>query len=138
VSDLVRVVVPSSNDAIEVGTEAMTGPTRVLDLTETLGTHDLKVVMVYFAAGSRTRPHIHHRYDQILYYVAGEGVIAVDGGPDVIIPEGGLVRLPAGVIHMHGAAAGGGAAHLSVLVDVDLSFDLTDVPETWGQFLSST
>jgi quercetin dioxygenase-like cupin family protein len=131
------VVLPDESHAIDVGETAMTGPTHVLDLTQALGTDDLKVVMVYFDAGARTRPHIHHRYDQILYYVSGQGVVALDGGPDVIVPTGGLVRLPEGVIHMHGAGASGPAAHLSVLVDVDLSFDVADVPEAWRRFTSS-
>lgn len=135
--DPLQVVVPQQSRATQIGEPSMTGPTGVLDLTDALGTNDLKVVMVYFNAGARTRPHIHHRYDQILYYVSGQGVVAVDGGPDVIVPEGGLVRLPEGVIHMHGADASRSAAHLSVLVDVDLSFDVSDVPESWRRFSSS-
>jgi quercetin dioxygenase-like cupin family protein len=135
---MIDVVIPDEAEAFETGTEAMTGPTRVLNLTPALGTSDLQVIMVYFDKGSRSRPHIHHRYDQILYYVSGEGVVAVSGEADVIVPEGGFVRLPEGQLHMHGASDKGPATHLSILVDVDLTFDVDDVPEEWRQFAKST
>jgi len=130
---MLTIVTPNAEDGFEVGLEAMTGRTRVLDLTSVLGTSELKVIMVYFDAGARSRPHLHHRFDQILFYASGTGVVAVDGGPDQLVAEGGLVRLPAGQMHMHGAAADGPATHLSVLVDVDLTFDVT-VPPAWARF----
>jgi quercetin dioxygenase-like cupin family protein len=133
---MLPVATPDPGQALEVGQQFMTGPTRVHDLTATLATGELKAIAVFYEAGARTRPHRHRRFDQILYYAKGDGVVAVDGGPDQIVPEGSLVCLPAGIIHMHGAAEPGPAMHLSILVDVDIDFD-PQTPEAWKRFMPS-
>jgi quercetin dioxygenase-like cupin family protein len=131
---MLEVVIPQETAAERVGThESMIGSTAVLNMTSQLGVEDLKPIAVYFDAGARTRPHIHPIHDQVLYFISGTGVVAVDGEPDVLVPAGGLVCLPKGHIHMHGASGDGPAAHLSLVLDVDLSFD-ADVPESWHRF----
>jgi quercetin dioxygenase-like cupin family protein len=45
--------------------DGMTGPVRVEHLGEELGTDQLYLNVVYFAAGARTRPHFHNS-DQVL------------------------------------------------------------------------
>jgi quercetin dioxygenase-like cupin family protein len=133
---MLNIITPDPADAIEVGLEYMTGRTRVLEISDQLGTQELRVIAVYFDAGARSRPHIHNRFDQLLYYTSGTGVIAVDGGDDQLVPTGGLVCLPAGQIHMHGASDDGPATHISILRDVDLDFDV-EAPPQWKQYAYS-
>ncbi len=97
-----------------------------------LGTDETHVNAVYFEAGGRNQPHTHTN-DQILLYLEGTGVIALDGGEDQVIPNGEIVLLPGGVPHMHGATADGPAMHLSIMRDVDIDFDCV-IPDSWSKW----
>lgn len=83
-------------------------------LARALGTGELRVNVLFFEAGARTRPHM-HPFDQVLFYAQGVGVVAQDGGADRRIGEGEFVLLPAGHLHMHGAAPDGPAMHISIM-----------------------
>lgn len=107
-------------------------PADVRRVNEALGTDALHINAVYLDAGSRSRPHT-HSYDQVLLYVSGAGVVAVDGEDDVRVECGEFVLLPAGVVHMHGATDDGPACHISLMRDVDMDFDCT-VPEAWARW----
>jgi quercetin dioxygenase-like cupin family protein len=92
----------------------------------------MQVNVLHFEAGSRSKPHSHSR-DQLLYYVAGRGVVAVDGGEDQFVEAGEFALLPAGVAHMHGAADEGPAVHISIMdqVDNDLACQIPDAWRSW-------
>lgn len=73
---------------------------------------DIELLVVFFAQGSRTRPHI-HPVDQILYFVEGSGVVAMEN--EVIHTSAGdFVTIPAGVWHWHGAAPDATTTHISI------------------------
>ncbi len=119
-----------------VGHERMTGHVELHSLTDALDIRTMRVNCVSFVEGARSRPHSHDA-DQVLYYVSGRGVVAVDGGPDQIVEAGQAVCLPANVIHMHGAAPGSPAVHLSLMpVEHITDFD-GPCPADWEQYRSS-
>ena len=107
-------------------------PADVRIMHKALGTDQLLVNVLVFEPGVRSRPHT-HSYDQLLYYVSGTGVVAVDGGEDQIVQAGEFVLLPAGVVHMHGAADDSPACHISMMRDVDNDFD-PPLPAGWEKW----
>jgi quercetin dioxygenase-like cupin family protein len=109
-------------------------PADVRRIHSALGTEAAHINAVYLEAGARSRPHS-HSFDQILLYVSGSGVIAVDGGDDQRVEEGEFVLLPGGVAHMHGASEDGPACHISLMRDVDMDFDCP-IPEAWTRWRS--
>jgi quercetin dioxygenase-like cupin family protein len=128
-----RVLDPLSLDGLSVGEPYVAGGiATVRELSPALGTDELKVNAVYLEAGSRFRPH-RHDLDQILYYPQGTGVVAVDGGEDVIVPTGQYVLLPANHVHMHGCTDDGPAIQISMMVDTPTTFDV-EVPDGWARW----
>jgi quercetin dioxygenase-like cupin family protein len=109
-------------------------PADVRRVNEALGTDALHINAVYLEAGARSRPHS-HSFDQVLLYVSGTGVVAIDGGPDERVATGDFVLLPAGIAHMHGATEDGPACHISLMRDVDMDFDCP-IPEAWAHWRS--
>jgi quercetin dioxygenase-like cupin family protein len=107
-------------------------PADVRRVNEGLGTDALHINAVYLEAGVRSRPHS-HSFDQILLYVSGTGVVAIDGGEDQRVETDEFVLLPAGVAHMHGATDEGPACHISLMRDVDMDFDCP-IPEQWASW----
>jgi quercetin dioxygenase-like cupin family protein len=97
-----------------------------------LGTTGFEVNALFFEAGTRSRPHRHKR-DQLLYYVSGTGVVALDGGQDQRVQEGEFVLLPGGILHMHGASDDGPAVHISVTPDLEIEWD-TAIPDAWKRW----
>jgi quercetin dioxygenase-like cupin family protein len=113
------------------------GSLTVHRVFQALGTSEVQVNAIFFEPGARFRPHL-HPYDQVLHYVKGTGVVALDGGEDQLVPEGEFVLLPAGVLHMHGATADGPAVHISTMRVADPGVETTDfgvaVPESWAKY----
>ncbi len=105
-------------------------PPDLRRVTPALGTDQVKAYVVRFPAGTRSRPHT-HGYDQVLHYISGTGVVAVDGEEDQLVQAGEFVLLPANLPHMHGAAADGPAVHVSIMREVDMDFDC-EIPESWN------
>jgi quercetin dioxygenase-like cupin family protein len=125
----IRIVDPQAAPRRDAGEDRLVGGGQVLPISPALGTDELKINAVYLHAGARFRPH-GHPFDQILYYESGTGVVAVDGGPDVIVPTGHYVLLPANKVHMHGCTADGPALQLSLMRDTQTSFDV-ECPASW-------
>ena len=65
------------------------------------------------------------------------GVVALDGGPDIIVPAGQYVVLPANVVHMHGCTDDGPALQLSLMRDTQTTFDVV-CPKEWTGWLPAT
>jgi quercetin dioxygenase-like cupin family protein len=72
--------------------------------------------VVQFAAGARTKRHV-HTSDQLLYVVSGIGKVGA-GDEEHVITNGDVVRIPAGEDHWHGAAdTGSPMSHLSIMAN---------------------
>jgi quercetin dioxygenase-like cupin family protein len=127
-----RIVSPEGQTRV-LEADKLVGAGKVGPLSAPLGTDELKINAVYLEAGSRFRPH-GHPFDQILYYEYGTGIVAVDGGDDVVVPTGQYVLLPANVVHMHGCTADGPALQLSLMRDTQTTFDVV-CPESWLHWL---
>jgi quercetin dioxygenase-like cupin family protein len=106
---------------------------RVHQVADALGASGVEVNGLYFEAGARSRPH-RHNMDQVLYFLQGPGIVAVDGGEDQLVAAEETVMLPAGVWHMHGAPAGNAAAHLSIMPAGHDNDFVSPVPEGWQRF----
>jgi len=106
------------------------GTGRLSDVAERFGVHGLHVSFVEFEPGARTAPHAHSE-DQILYFVSGRGRYAVDGGADQEVAAGQFVFLPRNVAHMHGAADGEPATHVSIMLASTVYARFDDLPAAW-------
>lgn len=91
---------------------------------------------VTFAAGARTRWHI-HTGTQILLCTAGEGWYQEKGAPARKLKQGDTVVITPGVTHWHGAAADSEFSHISVIPNPQDNKDtwLEEVDETEYQSL---
>jgi quercetin dioxygenase-like cupin family protein len=126
--------VPAEQSSRENGT---IGNLTVHRIHDALGTDQVRMNVIFFEPGARFRPH-KHPYDQVLHYVSGTGVVALDGGEDQVVQEGEFVLLPAGVPHMHGAAPGTAAVHVSTMRVAEPGLDVSDfsceIPDSWSHF----
>ena len=120
----------------DADSQHLVGKATIHPLSMPLGTDELKINAIYFEPGARFRPH-GHPFDQILYYQYGTGVVALDGGPDIIVPAGQYVVLPANVVHMHGCTDDGPALQLSLMRDTQTTFDVV-CPKEWTGWLPAT
>ncbi len=73
----------------------------------------LNVLGVQFAPGSRTDWHSHPG-GQVLYVVAGSGVVANKAGERVSVAAGDTVDTPPDELHWHGAKRDSPMLHLSI------------------------
>ena len=102
----------------DVPEDAAIGSARVTKISPALGMEGLQMNYVELGAGARFRPHC-HPVDQMLYYLKGTGVVAIDGGRDIEVPEGSVAFLPKSRPHMHGCTNDGPAIHLSLTNSLD-------------------
>jgi quercetin dioxygenase-like cupin family protein len=72
------------------------------------------VFLERFDPGARNRPHTHN-FDQVLYILDGEGIVATDTEEHRAY-LGDLVVVPAGEQHWHGATADTAMAHLAFVL----------------------
>jgi quercetin dioxygenase-like cupin family protein len=75
------------------------------------------VFLEHFDPGARNRPHTHN-FDQVLYILDGEGIVATDTEEHRVY-LGDLVVVPAGEQHWHGATADTAMAHLAFVLPGD-------------------
>jgi quercetin dioxygenase-like cupin family protein len=88
------------------------GPVHQQNLVEPVDEGQLSALSVSFAAGARTRPHV-HPVDQLLFVVDGVGIVAT-GEEKRYIQSGDWVRIPAGTWHWHGATPQDAMTHVSI------------------------
>jgi len=79
---------------------------------ESTGANDLKLDIITFPAGVRNKPH-RHEYDQVLYILSGEGIVATE--KEQKVTPGFLVFIPRGELHWHGATENSSFQHISIL-----------------------
>lgn len=72
----------------------------------------LRVAAVTFSPGARTKLHT-HTHDQVLYVVAGKGILATEHESHVVTP-GTAIFVPPGERHWHGATEDMFFTHLSI------------------------
>ena len=116
----------------EVSAKRWSGSADVRRVHEALGAEELLLNVVYLEPGVRSLPHS-HSYEQVLVYLDGAGVVALDGGEDQFVRTGEFVLLPAGIPHMHGATEDGPACHLSIMREVDMDFECP-IPSGWDKW----
>jgi quercetin dioxygenase-like cupin family protein len=88
------------------------GDVQVQSLVSPEESVEVELLAVFFAAGARTRPHIHER-DQVLHFLEGRGLVATASEKYPTAP-GDIVTIPAGVWHWHGAARDTATCHISI------------------------
>ena len=71
----------------------------------------LRVFFVRFEPGGRNLLHT-HSFDQVLYILEGEGIVATEREEYRVHP-GDVVVVPAGTLHWHGATAETAMTHLA-------------------------
>jgi len=91
--------------------EHFTGKVWNTRLSEVEG--GLTMIAVQFAPGSRSDWHSHPA-GQVLYVVAGAGLVQTDDGSTVEISPGDVVHAPPGERHWHGARPDTPMMHLSL------------------------
>jgi len=110
-----------------------TGRVRMQRVSDEGGSEDFEIYVVYFDAGSRTRPHTHPG-EQILVFVRGNGFVHLIGEDEQRVPEGGIVVVPAGVLHMHGALDGEPVTHVATRASNGPTDWDPEVPPEWQQY----
>jgi quercetin dioxygenase-like cupin family protein len=113
-----------------------TGRVRMQNLARDGGATRLELLAVHFDAGAHTRPHTHPS-EQVLFFVRGGGFVWLAGGERQRVDEGGIVVVPGGVVHMHGATEEGPICHMALrAADGPTDWAPADVPADWRQYLS--
>ncbi len=108
------------------------GRVRMQNLAAAGGAAGLELLAVFFDAGARTRPHVHPS-DQVLYFVHGSGFVAFPGEEEQRVEEGGIVVIPAGKVHMHGATDEGPICHVATRAPGETDWH-PSVPDEWRRF----
>jgi quercetin dioxygenase-like cupin family protein len=73
----------------------------------------VRAIAVFFEPGSRTEPHTHDE-DQLLVCLSGEGVVAIEGAAERIVPHD-TVWIPKGTWHWNGASTARAMCHLTAM-----------------------
>ena len=110
-----------------------TGRVRMQRLSDEAGSQDFEIYVVYFDAGARTRPHTHPG-EQILIFVRGSGFVHVAGEEEQPVAEGGIVVVPAGLVHMHGALDDGPVWHIATRAATGPTDWAPAIPDEWQRY----
>jgi quercetin dioxygenase-like cupin family protein len=108
------------------------GNVNFQNLSAAAGASGVELVAVYFDAGARTRPHI-HQTDQVLWFTDGDGIVMFPGEPEQRVPMGGVVAIPAGRLHMHGAPDDAPVRQLAIWVPSETDW-YPPVPDEWRRY----
>ena len=80
----------------------------------------LKVMMISFSPGARTKFHT-HTFEQVLYVTEGKGVVATEKEEHVVTP-GVIAYIPVGERHWHGATEDTSFSHISIITPGETTF----------------
>ncbi len=89
------------------------GEVKFQRLVSSADSDELDLLCVYFSAGARTRPHIHHQ-DQVLQIIEGQGIVA-DETEKHVVSTGDVITIPRGMWHWHGATRTTAMSHISTM-----------------------
>jgi quercetin dioxygenase-like cupin family protein len=113
-----------------------TGRVRMQNLAKEGGASKLELLAVHFDAGAHTRPHTHPS-EQVLFFVQGSGFVQFPGQERQHVAEGGIVVVPGGVVHMHGATEDEPICHIAVrAADGPTDWAPEDTPDDWLDLLA--
>ncbi len=113
-----------------------TGRVRMQNLAKAGGAEKLELLAVHFDAGAHTRPHTHPS-EQVLYFVRGSGFVQLAGEERQLVAEGGIVVVPGGLVHMHGATGDEPICHIALrAADGVTDWAPADVPDDWRSLLA--
>lgn len=111
----IKIVRPSIEQAsVDPGSDIFIGRVLTQGLITDADAPSQRVTAVTFEDGARNRWHS-HTTEQVLVVTHGKGTIATSEGEATIEP-GGVVLVPAGARHWHGAQTGQSMTHLSILL----------------------
>jgi quercetin dioxygenase-like cupin family protein len=114
-----------------------TGRVRMQNLAGQGGATKLELLAVHFDAGAHTRPH-KHPSEQVLLFARGSGFVQFPGEERQRVEEGGIVVVPAGVVHMHGATEDEAICHVALrAADGPTDWAPANVPEEWRKLVAS-
>jgi quercetin dioxygenase-like cupin family protein len=109
-----------------------TGPVRMQNLHKPAGAQSVEALIVHFPAGARTRPHTHPG-EQVLHFVRGSGFVHLVGEEEQRVPEGGIVIVPSGRLHMHGATEAEAICHIALRAPGPTDWNPA-IPDEWREF----
>jgi quercetin dioxygenase-like cupin family protein len=109
------------------------GRVRMQNIAAAGGTSELEYFAVYFDAGAHTRPHTHST-DQVVCFIRGSGFVWIAGEERRPVETHGVVVVPAGVLHMHGATDAEPICHLAVRAPGRTDWS-PPVPDEWQQYV---
>ena len=78
----------------------------------------LRVDRIHYPPGGHTHWHLHTR-EQVLYGELGRGWIQFEATHPTSLTPGGVIQVPVGVRHWHGAASDTSLVHLAVTAGGD-------------------
>ncbi|HEY32251.1 MAG TPA: cupin domain-containing protein [Dehalococcoidia bacterium] len=81
---------------------------------------ELRVSVVNFSPGAVNVFHT-HTFDQVLYVIEGEGIVATEE-KEVRVAPGTIIYIPAGEKHWHGAAEDSAFSHIAIMTPGETSF----------------
>lgn len=73
----------------------------------------LRVDRFHYPPGGHTHWHL-HTGEQVLYGESGRGWVQFEGRPRAVVEPGGVVHVPVGLKHWHGAVPDEALQHLAV------------------------
>ena len=88
------------------------GEVKTLQLVRSTESNEIELLAVYFSTGARTIPHIHEQ-DQVLQIIEGQGIVATET-EKLMVSEGDVVTISAGIWHWHGATRNSAMCHISI------------------------
>jgi quercetin dioxygenase-like cupin family protein len=113
----VQVVRGKEHRAQPATGEIFTGEVERLAYTEVATAKHLRLGLVRFKPGGRTRWHT-HTFEQGLVITEGRGIVATEDAEYVVEP-GDVVIVPAGEKHWHGGTESTSMAHVSIATPGD-------------------
>ena len=88
------------------------GKVDIQRLIDEKASEGLRVDLIHFSPGNRTKPHTHD-CEQILYVTDGKGIVATEKEEYVVTP-GTIAYIPVGELHWHGATENTSFSHISI------------------------
>lgn len=84
-------------------------------------TSDIAILVVFFEAGSRNRPHT-HEHDQTLLVLSGRTMVATET-EKYILSAGEVITIPANVWHWHGATHDAPTCQVAIMIPGTSNFE---------------
>ena len=84
-------------------------------------TGEVAMMVVFFEAGSRNRPHT-HEHDQTLLVLSGKTMVATET-EKYILSVGEVITIPANVWHWHGATPDAPTCQIAIMIPGTSNFE---------------